>query len=48
MRRSGPPGLPIPRVAALFDMDKTLIAENSGAVYMKHRFAEGEISDEPP
>jgi putative phosphoserine phosphatase/1-acylglycerol-3-phosphate O-acyltransferase len=32
------------RIGAFFDMDKTLIAENSGAVYMKHRFAEGEIS----
>ncbi len=32
-----------PRVAAFFDMDKTLIAENSGAIYMKHRYEAGEI-----
>lgn len=32
-----------PRRGAFFDMDKTLIAENSGSVYMKHRFAQGEI-----
>ena len=31
------------RVAAFFDMDKTLIAENSGSVYMKQRFEDGEI-----
>jgi len=34
---------PVPRVGAFFDMDKTLISENSGAVYMKQRFAAGEI-----
>ena len=32
-----------PRVGAFFDMDKTLIAENSGSLYMKHRYEEGEI-----
>ena len=32
-----------PRVGAFFDMDKTLIAENSGSVYMKHRYEAGEI-----
>ena len=31
------------RVAAFFDMDKTLIAENSGSVYMKKRFEDGDI-----
>lgn len=34
----------VPRVGAFFDMDKTLIAENSGSVYMKHRYERGEIS----
>ena len=33
-----------PRVGAFFDMDKTLIAENSGSLYMKHRYERGEIS----
>ncbi len=32
-----------PRVGAFFDMDKTLIAENSGSLYMKHRYERGEI-----
>ena len=32
-----------PRIGAFFDMDKTLIAENSGAVYMKMRYERGEI-----
>lgn len=32
------------RIAALFDMDKTLIDENSGSLYMKQRYAHGEIS----
>lgn len=36
--RSGPG-----RVAAFFDMDKTLIAENSGSIFMKRRFERGEI-----
>ena len=31
------------RVGAFFDMDKTLIAENSGSLYMKHRYERGEI-----
>ena len=35
---------PVPRVGAFFDMDKTLIAENSGSVYMKHRYERGEIT----
>ncbi len=32
-----------PRVAALFDMDKTLISENSGSLYMRYRYQRGEI-----
>ncbi|MCS5636495.1 MAG: HAD-IB family hydrolase, partial [Myxococcota bacterium] len=31
------------RAAAFFDMDKTLIAENSGSVYLKKRFRNGEV-----
>jgi len=34
----------VPRVGAFFDMDKTLIAENSGSVYMKARYERGELS----
>ena len=33
-----------PRVGAFFDMDKTLIAENSGSLYMKYRYERGEVS----
>ena len=33
----------VPRVGAFFDMDKTLIAENSGSVYMKARYERGEF-----
>jgi HAD superfamily hydrolase (TIGR01490 family) len=32
------------RVGAFFDMDKTLICENSGSLYMQYRYARGEIS----
>ena len=32
-----------PRVGAFFDMDKTLIAENSGTLYMKYLYQKGEI-----
>ena len=32
-----------PRVGAFFDMDKTLIAENSGSVYMRYRYERGEV-----
>jgi putative phosphoserine phosphatase/1-acylglycerol-3-phosphate O-acyltransferase len=32
-----------PRVGAFFDMDKTLIAENSGSVYLKVRYERGEV-----
>jgi HAD superfamily hydrolase (TIGR01490 family) len=34
-----------PRIGAFFDMDKTLIAENSGSLWMKHRWRKGEISN---
>jgi len=33
------------RVGAFFDVDKTLISENSGSLYMKHRYQRGEISE---
>ena len=32
-----------PRIGAFFDMDKTLISENSGAMFMKYRYQQGEI-----
>ncbi len=41
---SSRPSRRAPRVGAFFDMDKTLIAENSGSLYMKHRYEHGEIS----
>jgi putative phosphoserine phosphatase/1-acylglycerol-3-phosphate O-acyltransferase len=31
------------RIGAFFDMDKTLISENSGSLFMKHRYQRGEI-----
>ena len=34
----------MPRVAALFDMDKTIISENSATMYMRHRYDQGEVS----
>ena len=33
-----------PRIGAFFDMDKTLIAENSGSLYMKYRYERGEVN----
>ncbi len=33
-----------PRIGAFFDMDKTLIAENSGFLYVKYRYERGEMS----
>ena len=36
---------PRKRVGAFFDVDKTLISENSGSLYMKHRYQQGEISE---
>jgi HAD superfamily hydrolase (TIGR01490 family) len=32
-----------PCIGAFFDMDKTLIAENSGGLYMRYRYQRGEI-----
>ncbi|MBW2313609.1 MAG: HAD family hydrolase [Deltaproteobacteria bacterium] len=32
------------RVGAFFDMDKTLICENSGSLYMKYRYERGELT----
>jgi HAD superfamily hydrolase (TIGR01490 family) len=34
-----------PRVGAFFDMDKTLIAQNSGTLLMKYRYERGEIGN---
>lgn len=33
------------RAGAFFDMDKTLIAENSGSLYLRHRYALGETDE---
>ena len=33
-----------PCVGAFFDMDKTLISENSGSLYMKYRYERGEVN----
>ena len=33
-----------PRIGAFFDMDKTLIAENSGSLFMRYKYQRGEIS----
>jgi putative phosphoserine phosphatase/1-acylglycerol-3-phosphate O-acyltransferase len=35
---------PRPQIAAFFDMDKTIIAENSATLFMKYRYQKGEIS----
>ena len=32
------------RIGALFDMDKTIIAENSASLYMRHRYERGEVT----
>jgi putative phosphoserine phosphatase/1-acylglycerol-3-phosphate O-acyltransferase len=32
-----------PRIAAFFDMDKTILAENSGTLYVKYRYERGEM-----
>ena len=32
------------RVGALFDMDKTIIAENSATLYMRYRYEKGEVT----
>ena len=33
------------RVGAFFDMDKTLISENSGSLYMKYRYEQGRLDN---
>jgi putative phosphoserine phosphatase / 1-acylglycerol-3-phosphate O-acyltransferase len=33
-----------PRIGAFFDMDKTLIAENSGALFMRYRYEQGQLT----
>jgi HAD superfamily hydrolase (TIGR01490 family) len=35
---------PRPRIGAFFDMDKTLIAENSGALFMRYRYEQGQLT----
>jgi putative phosphoserine phosphatase/1-acylglycerol-3-phosphate O-acyltransferase len=35
---------PQPHIGAFFDMDKTLIAENSGSLYMRYKYQRGEIT----
>jgi HAD superfamily hydrolase (TIGR01490 family) len=37
------PRRPAPAIGAFFDMDKTLIAENSASLYMRYRYQRGEI-----
>ena len=32
------------RVGAFFDLDKTLICENSGSLYLRYRYERGEIN----
>ena len=34
----------VPRVGAFFDLDKTLIADNSATMFMKHRYERGEAT----
>jgi len=34
-----------PRIGAFFDMDKTLISQNSGTLLMRHRYERGEIGN---
>ncbi len=33
----------MPRIGAFFDMDKTIISENSATLYMKYRYQRGEV-----
>ncbi len=33
----------MPRIGAFFDMDKTIISENSATLYMKYRYRRGEV-----
>lgn len=41
--RPSPPARRRACVGAFFDMDKTLISENSGSLYMKYRYEQGEL-----
>jgi len=34
----------LPRVGAFFDMDKTILSENSATLYMRYRYQRGEVS----
>jgi HAD superfamily hydrolase (TIGR01490 family) len=34
-----------PRVGAFFDMDKTILSENSGTLYVKYRYERGELGN---
>ncbi len=34
-----------PQIGAFFDMDKTIIAENSASLFMRHRYQQGEIGN---
>jgi putative phosphoserine phosphatase/1-acylglycerol-3-phosphate O-acyltransferase len=34
----------LPRVGAFFDMDKTILSENSATLYMRYRYQRGEMS----
>jgi len=33
-----------PRIGAFFDMDKTILSENSGTLFMRYRYQRGEMS----
>jgi len=33
-----------PRIGAFFDMDKTILSENSATLYMRHRYERGELT----
>ena len=33
-----------PRIGAFFDMDKTILSENSATLYMRHRYERGEMT----
>jgi putative phosphoserine phosphatase/1-acylglycerol-3-phosphate O-acyltransferase len=41
---SAPIQRPQPRIGAFFDMDKTLISENSATLYMRYRYQRGEMT----
>jgi putative phosphoserine phosphatase/1-acylglycerol-3-phosphate O-acyltransferase len=34
-----------PQIGAFFDMDKTLIAENSASLFMRHRYEQGQLTN---